>query len=202
MMTFETQNGKRKSWSNDETKLLIESWDSVGSITLLSLILKRSPSSIQTQASRIGLPRRNEQLQRHRRRWQEEEEVLLNRVLEEETDSNGKIRIDKIASKLDRTVDAVIAKLADDFYDAETLLKKIYIPDSKIEKLLRKDNAPVEDIKIDPLTGKKQIEDTRRSSKMRKCLTCTKPFWSEGAHNRVCDKCKKIHEGDDWLGGY
>lgn len=201
-MTLEQKTGQRKSWSNDETRLLIESWDTVGSITLLSLILKRSPSSIQTQASRIGLPRRNEQLQRHRRRWKPEEEILLKNILIEETDKNGKIRIDNIASKLDRTVDAVIAKLADDFYDNETLLNKIYIPNSKLERLLRKENTPIKKAEVDPKTGHKLIEDTRRTSKMRKCLTCTKPFWSDGAHNRVCDKCKKIHEGDDWYGGY
>ena len=201
-MTLEQKSGKRKSWSNQETQLLIESWDSVGSITLLSLILKRSPSSIQTQASRIGLPRRNEQLQRHRRRWQSEEEVLLQKILKDETDSKGKIRIDNIASKLNRTVDAIIAKLADDFYDAETLIEKIYIPNSKLEKLLKKEDKPKKLLEIDPKTGKRAIEDTRQSSKMRKCLTCTKPFWSSGAHNRVCDKCKKAHDNDDWFGGY
>jgi hypothetical protein len=193
---------KRKSWTEEETKILIEYWDSIGSITLFSLLLKRSASSIQTQASRIGLPRRNEKLQKHRRRWQEDDEILLNKVLDEETDNVGRIRIDKVAKKIDRTIDAVIAKLIDEYYDEETLLNKIHIPDSAFERLLKKDPEVKKEHQIDPRTGRPKIEDKRRTSKMRTCLMCQKPFWSDGAHNRVCDKCKKSQDGDDWYGGY
>lgn len=30
----------------------------------------------------------------------------------------------------------------------------------------------------------------RRSAKRRTCLTCAKPFASEGPHNRICAKCR------------
>lgn len=193
---------KRKSWTEEETKLLIENWDSIGSLTLFSLLLKRSASSIQTQASRIGLPRRNEKLQKHRRRWHSDDEALLNKVLDEETDDSGKIRIDRVANKIDRTIDAVIAKLIDEYYDEDELLNKIYIPDTAFQKLLHKKPIQEEPIEINPRTGQKKIGDNRNTSKMRTCLTCRKPFWSDGAHNRICDKCKKSHDGEDWYGGY
>lgn len=33
---------------------------------------------------------------------------------------------------------------------------------------------------------------------LRRCLRCAEAFRSEGAHNRVCDRCK---ESDDWQTG-
>src|SRR3546814_17295719 len=63
------KSSKRRPWSDEGKRQLIEYWDSVRSTVLISLMLDRSPSSIQTQASRLGLPRRSEASDRHRRRW-------------------------------------------------------------------------------------------------------------------------------------
>lgn len=193
-------NIKRKSWTEDESKLLIESWDKIGSISLLSLILKRSPSSIQTQASRIGLPRRTETLQRHRRRWSEEEEFDLLEQLKIETDLNGQIKIENIASSLNRSVDAIIAKLSDEYIDANELIKRIIINNCSVETLISNKNET--NVEIDPYTKRKKVSDERTKSKMRNCMTCRKPFWSEGAHNRICERCKNSYDSEDWYGGY
>ena len=168
-----------------------------------SIILNRSPSSIQTQASRVGLPRRNETLQRHRRRWSEDEELDLQVITNKHTDMNGKIRIDRIASEMDRSVDAIVAKLAIEFDGHNELIKRIYIPNAKIQKLIEPNVEYVQEEKeIDPMTGHARIEDTRSQAKMRKCITCRKPFYSEGAHNRIYEKCTKAHDGEDFFGGY
>jgi hypothetical protein len=37
---------------------------------------------------------------------------------------------------------------------------------------------------------KAEETDPRKQGKMRKCLSCEKPFWSHGAGNRICNKCK------------
>lgn len=197
---------QRKSWTEKENKMLIGYWDVVGSITLLSLILKRSPSSIQTQASRLSLPRRTENLQRHRRRWSEEEERMLDAAMLTETDDKGLVRIDIIAQKLDRSVDAVVAKLATKFENPDDLIAKIYIPEAKLKDITTpvttKKSAKKPEPKLDPRTGRKAIEDTRHMAKQRNCLVCSKPFWSQGAHHRVCGRCKKTHEEDGWYGGW
>ena len=35
----------------------------------------------------------------------------------------------------------------------------------------------------------------RKESRERKCMTCTKPFMSEGHHNRMCTGCRQLSEG-------
>ena len=193
----------RKPWTDEETTMLIEAWDVIGSITLLSVLLNRSRSSIQTQASRVGLPRRTENLQRHRRRWSEDEELDLQVCINKNTNQQGKIRIDRVALEMDRSVDAIIYKLTEEFGGQQEILKRIYIPNEKLQKLIEPDAVFIEpEVEIDPRTGRKKVEDTRSKARMRNCLTCQKPFYSEGAHNRICDKCTRAHDGEDWYGGY
>lgn len=36
--------------------------------------------------------------------------------------------------------------------------------------------------------------------KRRPCMTCRKPFDSEGAHNRMCDRCRQTALPGDWMG--
>lgn len=38
---------------------------------------------------------------------------------------------------------------------------------------------------------------TRGDAKIRPCLTCQQPFFSEGKHNRRCDPCKASDDGYD-----
>lgn len=35
----------------------------------------------------------------------------------------------------------------------------------------------------------------RNGAKLRDCLTCRTPFYSEGSHNRICDPCKVCNSG-------
>ena len=38
-----------------------------------------------------------------------------------------------------------------------------------------------------------------RTTKIRECLRCEKPFTSEGIHNRVCDPCDRINSGSSGI---
>lgn len=40
--------------------------------------------------------------------------------------------------------------------------------------------------------GKGHIRMPRKSARMRHCLRCSAPFVSEGAHNRMCDPCRRV----------
>ena len=191
----------RKPWTNEETEALIRAWDDIGSIILLSILLGRSTSSVQTQASRISLPRRNEKTQRHRRRWSRVEERMLQRTLEDYTTEHGRVRIYDVAKVLNRSVDAIAAKLIDKYGSEEDLIKNIEIPPHIQEKL---DSAFTDetDRNDQAYAQRGEIKDTRTNAKRRNCLTCQTPFWSEGAHNRICDKCKRAHENDEAYGAW
>src|SRR3546814_16195243 len=89
------KSSKRRPWSDEGKRQLIEYWDSVRSTVLISLMLDRSPSSIQTQASRLGLPRPYEESDRHRRRWTRPEREDLDDSLRPMTPPSGHITIDK-----------------------------------------------------------------------------------------------------------
>jgi len=44
-----------------------------------------------------------------------------------------------------------------------------------------------------------RMEELQRQArlKQRPCLTCGRPFMSEGIHNRICPKCKITHADKD-----
>jgi hypothetical protein len=186
---------KRKTWTKDETGRLISLWDEIASITVLSILMERSTSSIQTQASRIGLPRRSEHLKRHRRRWSRSEEKLFERSFEDAKYPDGRIDIYEIASDLNRSVDAVAAKIQEKFTDEPTMLSLLVIPDEIKEKIKIASQENKKENKVYKKRG--EIKDLRYYEIMRDCLSCRNPFWSVGAHNRVCDKCKKAHGSAD-----
>lgn len=71
---------KRRPWTEADNRRLMGYWDIVGSVALIAIILQRSPSSVQTQASRLGLPPRAEEKDRHRRRWADGDDEALDQA--------------------------------------------------------------------------------------------------------------------------
>ncbi len=183
---------QRKNWEKSESETLIKLWDEIGSIVVLSIILNRSTSSVQTHASRLSLPRRKDSQQRHRRRWSRTEDRLLSAAIAKHTDG-GKIKIYDVATDLNRSVDAIATKLQEEYTSEEDLFAAIHIP----EEILAKKNVGSKQRDQKAYAGPGMVQDNRQKSRMRDCLTCQSPFWSEGAHNRICDKCKKNHENDE-----
>lgn len=174
---------RRRPWTDADNRKLIDLWPRVGSIILIAIDLERSSSSVQTQASRLGLPRRAEGNERHRRKWTPEDLQDLELSVAKRTKFNGEIPICKIADDIGRSIDAVGSKLAETMGGEEELFALIDLSDIKVHSLITK--------KVD-----KDV-DPRKVGKKRPCLCCRKIFWSEGAHNRLCSSCK-AGEGSDW----
>src|SRR3546814_12462854 len=91
-------------------------------------MLDRSPSSIQTQASRLGLPRRSEESDRHRRRWTRRDREDLDDIVRTMTLPSGKIPIEQVAERVGRSVDAVASRLLADLANPADLLDRILLP--------------------------------------------------------------------------
>src|SRR3546814_12989547 len=113
-----------RPWSDEGKRQLIEYWDSVRSTVLISLMLDRSPSSIRTQASRLGLPRRSEESDRHRRRWTRRDREDLDDIVRTMTLPSGKIPIEQVAARVGRSVDAVAPRLLADLEIGRATLRE------------------------------------------------------------------------------
>jgi hypothetical protein len=175
-------DSRRRLWDVQDSNALIEMWDRVSSIVLIALELNRTTSSVQTQASRRGLPRRNEANERHRRKWTPEDIRLLEETLDRHTNAKGEIFICEIAEDMKRSIDAVATKLFEMFGSEEAVL-----PNLKVT--IDIGGAP----KVNPLKPARR----RNEPGTRDCMTCRRPFWSEGWGNRICQPCKKEESGAD-----
>src|SRR5690606_35221629 len=117
----------RRPWTDADDRSLIDLWPRVGSIVLIALALQRSSSSVQTRASRLGLPRRLEGNDRHRRKWTAEDNKDLDKSFEKRVREDGLIPICEIAEDVGRSIDAVAAKLAEILDGEEELFAKILV---------------------------------------------------------------------------
>jgi hypothetical protein len=176
-------DSRRRLWNEEATNALIEMWPRVSSIVLIALELNRTTSSVQTQASRRGLPRRNEANERHRRKWTPEDLRLLEVTLDKHTNRNGDIYICEIAEDMKRSIDAVSAKLVEILGPEEEIFPKY--------KVTAETGTVV--AKLNPLKPAKR----KNEPGTRDCMTCRRPFWSEGWGNRICQPCKKEEAGAD-----
>lgn len=176
---------RRRPWTDADNRALIDLWPRVGSIVLIALDLERSSSSVQTQASRLGLPRRTEGNERHRRKWTPEDIARLESSVETRTGEDGSIPIVEIAEDVGRSIDAVSAKLSETMGGEEILFASIKVTKRRFQAVA--------------VAAAKPETDPRKVGKKRPCMCCQKIFWSEGAHNRLCAACKKNDESDwDW----
>lgn len=175
---------RRRPWTDADNRALIDLWPRVGSIVLIALDLGRSSSSVQTQASRLGLPRRTEGNERHRRKWTAEDVARLESSVARRTADDGSIPICEIAEDVGRSIDAVAAKLSETMGSEEVLFAAITVTQKRFYATA--------------VTAPKPGIDPRKVGKKRPCMSCTKIFWSEGAHNRLCAACKKDEGGSDW----
>ncbi len=175
-------DSRRRLWDEEATNALIEMWPRVSSIVLIALELNRTTSSVQTQASRKGLPRRNEANERHRRKWTPEDLRLLEATLDRHTNAKGEIYICEIAEDMKRSIDAVAAKLVEMFGSEEELFPKL--------KVTVDIGNPVKVPAVRSVSRKNEPGT-------RHCITCRRSFWSEGWGNRICQPCKKEESGAD-----
>lgn len=180
----------RRTWSEADKRLLIEYWATLGSILLIALLLDRPEGSVQTEASRLNLPRRIEEKGRHRKKWTDEEDADLQTAIRIFRTSDDRIKIIDVANFIGRSIDAVASRIAKDYETRDDMRNALYIPESiaEIKRLTAKQSG----------SARAPQTDTRQKAMMRPCLSCSKPFWSEGAHNRICPRCKADSESGDW----
>jgi hypothetical protein len=57
------------------------------------------------------------------------------------------------------------------------------------EAIIDRINYLHQSIWVVTMKGEKGFIDQRFAAKERKCMTCTKPFWSSHAGNRICPDC-------------
>lgn len=182
-----------KPWDNRERDLLIRYWQATNSIVLTAMLLGRTTSAIQTAASRFNLPKRTLDDDSHRRPWSGLDEANWLRAKRDLTRKDGRLPLDKAAVKLQRSVDSVANRLLREVdNDAARFLARIVAPDpedaGQIDSFLDSFAATLRSIGDRPI--KAEAVDPRKVSKMRKCLSCEKPFWSHDCGNRICNKCK------------
>lgn len=178
---------KRRPWTDADNRALIGLWPRIGSIVLIALELGRSSSSVQTQASRLGLPRRLEGNDRHRRRWTESDVAALDASIAKRQRQDKKIPINEISDDIGRSIDAVVAKMAE-MNGGESEI---------FDKLIVTRQHPA----VTPMKGQLGADatiDPRKVGKMRPCMTCSRTFWSEGAWNRRCSSCKSAESDTNW----
>lgn len=182
--------GKRRPWFDGDNTALIALWDVVGSVALISIMLHRSRSSVQTQASRLGLPPRSEESDRHRRRWMDGDDEKLENLIIELARPEG-IPIQVLAEKMARSVDAVVARIEARYgEDSDVIARLVAPPTPTLPAAGTKPNlVNIGDNALDPSNSKKN------PGKVKNCLKCRKNFFSNGNHNWICITCKR---SDDW----
>lgn len=180
-------------WTEQDVRFLAANWTKAASILILSMFMGRTASSIQTHASRKNLPKRNEFLEIDRRRWDAEDDARLEEIIAATRLADGRIPIVDVAHMMGRTIDAVAMRLDLLKVHPSSLQRILYVPDSLINDCLQ--TRRIEAVKDDEEDDFSDFdyEDLRLKPNpaMRTCLTCSKPFYSEGIGNRRCAPCKK-----------
>lgn len=177
----------RRPWTESDKRNLIRFWDSIGSIFLISMLMERPEGAIQTEASRLNLPRRSEDKGRHRKKWTPDENTRLDDAVEGCRDDDGRIRIIDVADSVGRSVDAVASKLVEQYDSSQAFREAIVIP---VAALIAKSEAAA--------AMPKPAVDRRNMAMIRRCLCCERPFNSSGAGNRICKRCRS-QDDSDWF---
>jgi hypothetical protein len=184
--------GKRRPWTDEDTDKLIHLWGAVGSVALIAIMMQRSPSSVQTQASRKNLPPRAEEKDRHRRRWLPEDDAHLDELLVTTRREDGKIPILQVGAGMHRSVDAVVARLIARHGEDSDIMALLYAPEPPPPE---PGSGPLQPLRP-AARAAAAAADPKKAGRIQPCLKCRKSFWSEGRHNWVCINCKREKDWD------
>ncbi len=150
---------------------------------IIGLILGRSQSSVQTRASRLGLPERliPEYATRNRLRWTEEDFSSLEEL---HRDTGGVFDyqdIKSLSNELQRSVDTIIGKIKDK-YGLVTLEK--VVDDYKVGQ-------------FDKIEQRKGPPGAPPNTNRRCCVShCRKWFWAKDrTRDYKCNQCREAQKG-------
>ncbi|WP_342627796.1 hypothetical protein AAC691_17130 [Nguyenibacter vanlangensis] len=164
-----TTHPRRQHWTAADVGRLTELWQSYGSIVLISRIMRRPYSSVQTQASRLSLPLR-ERSREHRRRWSAEDVAAFPMALDARMSADG-LEIMGVAADLRRSVDAIYHRIASQFGHDSHYVLSIVVPSPPPAPAVM----------------------TARHGIARRCLRCTRPFTVAPADRKIvwrCNRCR------------
>lgn len=182
-------------WTDQELRFLADHWESAASVLVLAYFINRSAVSVQTQASRRGMPARSDIVDIKRDDWSDGDDQNLAQIVENYRLGDGRIPIVDVADAVDRTIDAVARRLNLFKLKPDRLREIIYIPEALIDENLQKRSEKIEENPWDEDDDDEDFdyEDLMPKPKaaMRACLCCQKSFYSEGVGNRICPPCKK-----------
>ena len=175
---------ERRPWDETDLDLLIRWWMWEPSVVVIAILLGRSTSAVQTMASRKGLPKRDIEPETHRRRWTEQECADYDAEKRRLRREDGRTPLIELAHSLRKSLDTVAIHFLQEVGTTENFLRHAWLPEpprlDERRQASRLECAPV---------------DNRKTAMIRKCLTCGRGFWSEGAHIRRCPNCKAEDEG-------
>jgi hypothetical protein len=173
------QAAPRPNWENPDKIRLSSLWGSLGSIFLISVIMKRPYGSVMTEASRIRLPKREMHSAQHRKKWTADAMEALWASVALNTLPDGLIDLLAVVDHTERPIDVVVGKIADrEGINRDQVKGLVWLPrdaERRVAKA-RKDAG---------------IVDKSNSAEMRPCITCRKHFVSDWVGHRVCPRCKQ-----------
>ncbi|MGU3404474.1 hypothetical protein [Methylobacterium fujisawaense] len=176
---------ERRTWTAENREILVRWWMWEPSVVVIALLLGRSTSAVQTMASRIGLPKRDIEPETHRRRWTDQEIAEYDLEKERLRRADGRTPLVDLSKALRKSLDTVAIQFLQDVGTAENFLRSAWLPEP----------PPLDERRQERRLDCAAPVDKRKLPAMRKCLSCERGFWSEGAHIRRCPNCKAEDEG-------
>lgn len=103
----------RFTWTDESNRRLDSLWHAGAPINVIALLLDKTPSLVQTRASRAGLPVRPipEFAKRHRARWTDEDVAALGALAVINERGPNFRETEAFARRVERTIDAIVARL-------------------------------------------------------------------------------------------
>lgn len=113
MMRAKAAVDHRFTWTDEANDRLESLWHLGAPINVIAIILEKSPSLVQTRASRAGLPVRPipEYAKRHRARWTDDDNKALGALATIREDGPGFRETESFARRVERTIDSIVARM-------------------------------------------------------------------------------------------
>lgn len=188
----------RREWTKADIQELIDLWKIIPSVHLLSLILKRAPSAIQTQASRSGLNKSAVIDVSHlRRRWTKVDDELLKELVNNYRKDGMGLPIFDISKAVNRSIDSTVNRIVY-LYNDKYIIREIKVP-----KTIHQVEKEFKTFIGSDSEANKEIKKKKSNSIERKCLSCGRIFVSPDK-KRIwrCQVCKGTPDDLDELEYY
>lgn len=177
-----TEVPRRTSWADDE-QTFYEMWRKGMPTIIIAILLKRSPISIQTKASRDRLDEREipAYAKNHRLKWDGLDIMAIETMSQIRAGGPNYIEIEALSRRLGRTIDAVCTKMYNDFGSASLTNVAIDYKEGRFQQPAMRQGPPG----APPNTNKRCINSA-----------CRQWFWAKDkTRDWKCGKCREAQRG-------